>query len=490
MFLLMVIAFFTSRVVLDKLGIEDYGIYNVVAGFTVFFGFFSSSLTNATQRFLTVALGHNDLDEGNKVFNLHFFVYGLVCLAVIFVGEAIGPWFISNKLTIPIERVAAAQWVFQFSLITLCFSLIGIVFNSVLIAHENMKVYSVFGIVDGMIRLVIAYLLALVPMDRLVFYGLSVALLSCGIQVAYLVYCFRNYEECYFRFYWDKGLIKETASFISWNTLSTAIVALNDQGVSILMNIFFGPIINAARGVTAQVSGAVFRFSSNFMISVQPQIVKSYANRDFAYLYRLFYHSSCYSYYLLLVFSIPVVIYCPEILSLWLKEVPEWTVVFIRLSLISALPSILKNPIWFIVIAVGKLKKFIIVSSLVQMAYFPLSYLLLTFGFSPFSVYMLSLIVAIVNLIAQLIVLKRYIDYSYREYYTKVIRPILCTTIFTFIFSLLICYCYTPSDFVTLVAMCVLIVIFTLVSVWIVGMSKKEKEGVVSLVKLKILNHM
>lgn len=486
MLVMMFVSLYTARIVLDNLGVIDYGIYNVIGGITVFLGFFSSSLTNATQRFLTVALGHKDVKEGNEVFNQHLWIYLIICLLLSIIGEIVGPWFIIHKMTIPAERLEAALIVFHVSIFVLCVTLIGIVFNSALIAHEDMKVYSYISILEALLKLFIAYSLTIVKSDLLVVYAILMAVGVLIIQGCYMAYCLKNYPECRFRWYWDKKMLKRTFNFVGWNTVGTAEAAINEQGIDVLINIFFGPIVNAARGITGQVSGAVYRFSTNFLISVQPQIVKSYVNNEHAYLNSIFFHSSKYSYYLLWIFVCPLLFCIDSVLNLWLVEIPQWTSIFIRWSLCTSLLTILAKPIWFIIIATGNLKKFTLYKTAAAILIFPITYVILLFGASPDSVYVCFFVASIGITSLQIFLLRYYIEYSFRTYLLKVIYPVFKVTFLSYIGGFLIYLIVVKLLNINSLCSSVITVPLVLLIIWFVGMSNNEHNIVLKFIKSKI----
>ena len=299
MMFVMGVSFFTSRVVLDKLGVIDYGIQNVVGGMASMFIFFRSSLSNASQRFFSIAIANGDLEFARKTFCQHQTIYIALAVFVILLAETIGLWFVMYKLVIPSDRLNAALWIYQFALISLVLTLLSVVYDAILISHENMRIYSYVGIYEGIAKLIIAYLISVAPFDRLIFYAMLTMLVALSIRLFYGFYCKKKYNECQFKIVFDKQNIKETTAFISWNFIGTAVWAVNNQGIDILLNLFFGPIVNAAKAIATQINGVITNFTSNFFVSVQPQITKSYANNDFDYLMKLFYASSKYSFFLL-----------------------------------------------------------------------------------------------------------------------------------------------------------------------------------------------
>lgn len=485
MLFVMFVAFFTSRVVLDKLGVEDFGINNVVGGLAVMFVFFSSSMSNATQRFLNFELGKNDVDGAKKVFNQHLFIYGLILIVVLIAAETFGLWFVKNKLTIPENRMFAAVCVYQFTIASLCFTLLGVVFNSMIIAHEDMKIYSYLGIAEGLLKLGIAYLISVVSFDKLIFYSFALALLIVLVQFFYAIYCFRNYSECSFQWSWDKKQFKSTFAFLGWNTVGTAVYAINSQGVNILLNMFFGPVVNAARGVAYQIDNAVNNFSNNFFTAVRPQITKAYAAQDFEYLNRLFFQSSKYSFFLLWVLCLPIMMCSKTLLSLWLVEVPEWTDIFIVWVLAYSLVNVLGNPIWSIALSVGKLSKYIAIGSAVYLMVFPISYVLLKNGASPVSVFVTLFAVRCVYIMVVLVIIHSYVNFSYKEYFKKIIYPCLLVVgisgVATYVLANLL-----QESIAKEICVGTFAILSALSCVWFLGMTADDKTFVKSVIKGKL----
>lgn len=485
MAVLMLISLFTARVLLDKLGVEDYGIYNVVGGLAGMFTFFSSSLTNASQRYLNMALGKNDINAASQIVRQHFTLYLAICVIVVIAAETIGLWFVCNKLVIPPDRLDAAIWVYQFWVISLCAFLIGIIFDSQIIAHEDMNVYSYIGIYEGFSKLLICYMVSFCSIDRLVLYGFLLLLVTLSVVAFYLLYCKLHYVETSLRLLWNNELLKDTSSLLGWNTVSTLVYAINDTGINILLNMFFGPTINAARAVSVQVNNALNNFSSNFYTAVRPQLTKSYAAKEWSYLFNLFYRSSKYSFFLLWIFVLPISFAIDDILAIWLKEVPEFTGVFTVLILAHSLVYVLINPIWTLTLAVGKLKRYVGIGSTIYLSVFPLAYIALKCGYSPIYVFVIMLFVRIFYLIAELRIIHGYIDYSYTDYMVKVALPIVKVIALTII----VAYCLRlllVGNFFKTIVYCVSVCIFTCFAIWLLGVEKNERGFVLGVVKNKI----
>lgn len=485
MLLLMGITFFTSRVVLDKLGVEGYGIYNVVSSLAVSFSFFMSSLTNATQRFITIEIGKGDHVQAKKIFNQHLEVYFLIALGCLIIGEIVGVWFIQNKLNIPHERVSDAVWVFQFALLTIVTSLLTIPSESCVIAHEDMNVYSYVGVMEGIVKLCIAYLITVSPFNKLIFYAILMFLATSMTQSYYILYARLHYIECRLQKVWDVKLLKTSLSFISWNILGTARAAIITQGMDFVLNIFLGPIANAARAVTNQVDGAIFRFSSNLMVAAQPQLVKSYAQGENERLNRLFFKTTRFSFYVLWLLICPFLFCIEGVLHLWLKEVPQWTESFLLWSSLSSLVYVLTKPLWSLILAVGKLKKYVIFDTLTSVLSIPAAIVLLKLDYSPVYVYVSMLAVQALNTAALLWVVNGYIHFSLCQYAKKVILQFGYVAIISLPIVFAISYCVGTTGFRVLIYYPSGLIVNAVV-IYMVGMYKDERQMVVSKIKGKI----
>lgn len=424
MVVLMFISFFTSRIIVHSLGIIDYGICNVVGGLAAMFIFFRSSLANVTQRYLNLELGKGDMAGARNVFCLHQTLYIAIALLTILVSETLGLWVVYTQLEIPAERLNAAVWVFHFTVIALATTIMSVVFDSTLIAHENMKIYSYVGIFEGLFKLLVAYVVSIATVDKLITYQLLLMVLAILLWVFYALYCRNKYEECRYRFYWNREEARKAGAMVSWNTVGTIAWAFNEHGLNILLNLFFGPAVNAARGVAYQVSIMISNYGQNFLMSLQPQITKSYANGDLENVNKLFYAGSKLSVFLLWAFCLPVMLCVDFLLHLWLKEVPEYAGIFIVWMLAMYMVNTLSNPVWFLALAVGKLKKYVLVGSTIFFMAFPMSYVCLKLGALPTSVFVCLLIARIAYYLAEFTIVRSYVTIPVREYLVKVIVPI------------------------------------------------------------------
>lgn len=482
MLLLMGITFFTSRVVLDKLGVEGYGIYNVVSSLAVSFSFFISSLTNATQRFITIEIGKGNHKQAKRIFNQHLEIYFFIALGCFIIGEIAGVWFIQNKLNIPHDRITDAIWVFQFALLTIVVSLLTIPSESCVIAHEDMNVYSYVGVMEGIVKLFIAYLITVSPFNKLIFYAILMFLASSLSQSFYILYARLHYIECRIQRIWDVKLLKQSFSFISWNILGTARAAIITQGMDFVLNIYLGPVANAARAVTNQVDGAIFRFSSNLMIAAQPQLVKSYAQGESDRLNRLFFKTTRFSFYVLWLLICPFLLCIDSVLHLWLKVVPQWTEYFIFWGLLLSLVYVLTKPMWSLILAVGKLKKYVIFDTFTSVLIIPLAVVLLKLGYSPVSVYMASVGVQVLNTLTLLLVIKNYIHFSLIQYGKKVLLQIVFVSIVSFLLVFTLSYLVSTTDFYVFVYY-PLGLIANATIIYLIGLYPDERQMVVNKIK-------
>lgn len=482
MLLLMGITFFTSRVVLDKLGVEGYGIYNVVSSLAVSFSFFISSLTNATQRFITIEIGKGNHKQAKRIFNQHLEIYFFIALGCFIIGEIAGVWFIQNKLNIPHDRISDAIWVFQFALLTIVASLLTIPSESCVIAHEDMNVYSYVGVMEGIVKLCIAYLITVSPFNKLIFYAILMFLASSLPQSFYILYARLHYIECRIQRIWDIKLLKQSFSFISWNILGTARAAIITQGMDFVLNVFLGPIANAARAVTNQVDGAIFKFSSNLMIAAQPQLVKSYAQGESDRLNRLFFKTTRFSFYVLWLLICPFLLCIDSVLHLWLKVVPQWTEYFIFWGLLSSLVYVLTKPMWSLILAVGKLEKYVIFDTFTSVLIIPLAVVLLKLGYSPVSVYMASVGVQVLNTLTLLLVIKSYIRFSLIQYGKKVLLQIVFVSIVSLLLVFTLSYLVGTTDFYVFVYY-PLGLIANATIIYLIGLYPDERQMIINKIK-------
>lgn len=478
----MAVTFFTSRVILDKLGVVDFGIQNVVGGVATLFVFFRSSLSNATQRYLSVALGKKDLEYAQQIVQQHHTIYMLIGMVSAVLAELFGMWLVSKKLVIPPDRIVAAQWVLQFAIIGFVVNICNVTPHAIMVAHENFRIYSYIGVVEAVAKLGIAYVISVVSFDRLITYSLLLLLVNLGVLMFNAVYTKIRYEECSYRPLWIPALIKDMFGFIGWNVFGTAVYTLNDAGINLLLNMFFGPVVNAARGVAFQVSNAVNQFGQNFFTAVRPQIFKSYTENNKDLLLSLFYRSSKYTFFLLWLIILPVMLKVDTILGLWLREVPHETNVFLIWVLAYSLVNALVEPIWAMMLAVGKLKKYSIIGNSVFIMIFPISYFFLKAGATAVSVFTIAFAVRFVYVFVVLFIVSQFIKFSVQDYLRKVFLPIIVVICLASLCSRFICG-YFPNTFIGLLFTVIITLLVNILFISLAGMTTNERASFILILK-------
>ena len=484
MLLVMVVALFTSRIVLAALGVDDYGIYNVVGGISSSLIFFSSAISTSTQRYLNFELGRNNIVAVNNVFNLNLLLYAGLAIMVLIAGLTFGQWFVENKLVIPQAQRGAAVIVLYATVISLSSVFIFSVFESVLIARENMKLYAYIGIIDVMMKLGIAYLIMILP-DRLVAYAWLMVVVQVLPKLMMAVYCIRKYPETKIRYYWNTKLFKEIFGFTGWNIYGSAVWMFNGQGINILLNLFFGPVVNAANGIAQQVNAAVTNFGNNFFTAVRPQLVKRFSAGEIQELLNLIYASSRFGVYLLWILSLPIIVRSSQILHIWLKDVPVYTPLFVQWVLIYSIVNSLNNPVWTAQMATGKIRKTVIIGSNLFLLAFPVSWLLLKYGVSPWVVFPVLCLGRTLFLITTLHFLSKEIMITAKEYFVKVICPCVITIVLSTLISNL-SDCLFPYDFKGLILFAMCSLFTTMLIVFSVGITRGERLFVIEKVRSMI----
>lgn len=423
----MLVGLYTSRIVLDALGVDNYGIYNVVGSFIVAFTFISGPLGTATQRFLNFELGKGSDGRLNKVFNLSFYTYLVLAAILVVIIEIAGYWFLTYKMQMPSERSEAAYFAFHMSVLTLVINLLRTPFEALIIAYERMSFYAYISIADVLLKLLNAFLLLYVSFDKLKIYSLNMLVISVIVLIVTLGYIKSNFRDVKIqhpRYNWDKSLFKEMMGFSGWSLFGSVASMTANQGLNILLNLFFGVVVNAAMGIANQVNTAVVQFVSNFQVAFRPQIVKYYAQNNIEELRRLILNTSKYSYLLLFAIACPVCFNMDFLLRVWLKNPPEYATEFAVMMLIYALLETLSAPMWMTVQATGKIKKYQLVISSVMFLNIVLSYIFLKIGFGPVTVLLIKCCLDFVYLIVRLIFMKAKIDFSIKEFIKRTILPI------------------------------------------------------------------
>lgn len=399
MIVVMGIGLFTSRITLSVLGVSDYGVYNVIGGTVSMLAVLTGAVSAATSRYLTYSLGIGDMEELKKTFSTALSIHIILAIIIGVIAEVVGIWFLNTQLNIPSDRMHAANWILHFSIFTFVIGIIAIPYTSSIISHEKMNIYAYLSLYDVFVKLGIVYLLYLTPIDKLVSYGLLLMLASLSTQIIYYIFCRKNFEECRYHFMLDKKLIKEMTAFIGWAFFGNAAVIAKNQSLSILLNIFFGTVVNAAQGIAMQVNGAVTSFIRNFMTAVNPQITKSYAQKNFDYLYMLIIRSAKYSIYLAMLLIIPIIMHIDSILNVWLVEVPLHSNNFVNMVLLYTSVECFINPLLTALLSTGKIKHYEIGITIIYIVNILSVYLFFKLGSSPEMAFVLNIVFKIIVLL-------------------------------------------------------------------------------------------
>ncbi len=487
MLLLMIVALYTSRVVLNALGVEDFGIYNVVGGVVSILGFFTSSLSNVTQRYINIGLGKEDEEETTLYFRQSFTLMLCVSIVLLVLGEILGMWFIHEKLVIPPNRITAALWVFQFSLISIVLSILQVPFVGAIVAHERMQIYAYLGIFDAVAKLLVAFLLmSVVSFDKLILYSVLIGVVSFLTFTFHVIYCRCNFSECRVRFYWGKSLISEMSRFIGCNLFGCFAWSAGIQGTNILLNLFFGPTVNAARAISVQISSAVARFTDSIMTSVKPQIIQSYVSGNRAYMILLIEKSSKYAFIFSILLAAPIMIEMNIILQFWLGIVPEYTVAFARLTLCEMLVGVFISSLWVAANATGKIKKNQVYGRMFTLAILPISYLFMRLTQEPIVPFVVAVCANIGYWLYALYDIHKQLDLDLLHYSNAVVKPAVTIGTLMLTIGVLINLLIPSESFARLILTMSFTTIIGLSAIYIM-LSSQEKKYVIHIIR-KITN--
>lgn len=485
MIFLLIVGFYASRVVLDALGENDYGIYSVVGGVVAMFSIISGALNSAVSRFITFEMGKGTRADLNKVYSTSVLIQIALSVIIIAICEPAGIWFIRNEMTISPDRIPAALWVLQFSLLSFVVNLMSVPQMASITAHEKMSAYAWIGMLDGMLRLAVALLIVHSPTDRLVWYSALMAVSVIVVRVAYGIYCRKHFPECRFRSVFEKGLVKEMFSFAGWNFIGVTSGVLRDQGGNILVNIFFTTAMNAARGVAVQLNGAVQGFVTNFMTAVNPQITKSYASGERAYMLSLVKKSSKMAFFLLFIIALPMLFNTEYLLGIWLKEVPEHSASFVQLFLVFALSESLSSPLITAQLATGNIRNYQMIVGGLQLLNLPVAYVLLKYGAPAQSTVAVSIVISQICLVARLILLRKMIGLSMREFFAQVYLRVAVVALAALALPLMLMR-VMPGGFAGFCLSVGICVLCAGMSILYVGCTKVERREMVSMILSRI----
>ncbi len=483
MFITTIVGLYTSRVVLNTLGIIDYGIYNVVGGIITMASFLNLAMVAASQRFLSFELGTGDEDRLRRVFCTSINIHALICVISFIVAETLGLWFVNEKLVIPGDRIIAANWVFQASILTFIINVMSVPYNSAIVAHERMSAFAYISILDVTLKLLIVYMLAIIPYDKLIIYSILMVFVVLLIRLCYTIYCKRHFVECTYHFLIDKPLFKEMFAFAGWSLFGNMGFSFKNQLSNIILNLFFGPTVNAARGVAIQVSAHVKTFANSFTMALNPQITKQYAIGNIDASRKLVYAGSRYTFYLMTLISIPVIINIDYILRLWLGIVPEYTSIFVIFTIITSLIHAMSECVTKAIQATGRVKWFQIGVCLIMLSELPIAWILMELGFPPYAVMWPSLLTYSIAVFFRFWLIHNYVEgYDFSDYFVNVV--LRCALVFVFSYGL----SYILSKYTNLTLTGLLLSLFfsslsTFLIVFTLGMNTNERKMIVDKIK-------
>ena len=481
----MLVGLYTSRVVLRVLGVEDYGLYNVIGGIIALFTVLNNALINTTSRFITVSLAKEKALGTRQTFNMAFLMHCAVALFLIVIGETIGLWYLHHKLVIPVGREFAAEWLYQFTIIAAVLSTVNVPYNACIVAHEKINVFAILQVIDSVLKLGIVFVIQVAPYDKLIFYAVLMLLVTVFNFMFNYVYCHKKFEEVKFLFFWSRERFKEILKFIGWALVGNFSNMFYTQGINLMLNAFCGPAVNAARGIAVQVQGVVAQMANNVQTAINPQIIKTYSINDLDRMHMLICASSRFCYYLLLLFSLPIMLEANYILHLWLGVVPAHTVNFIRLTLMTVLLDAFINPMFTANLASGKLNIYYIPVSVVSVTFMFLTYFAIKYTLVPESTFLCYLAMVALGLVVRILVMRKQVQLKSSIYIKAAILPAMVVTLLASalpVASHLLVRGNIARLFATLMASS----ISTVTVVFFAGITKQERQFAIQFAQRKL----
>lgn len=477
MILVMAVSLYTSRVILKALGVDDFGLYDVIGGIVALFSILSGSLTSAISRFLTYELGKGNSQRLKQIFSSSVFIQLMISLVVILALAPLGLWFINAKLNVPPDRYVAAYWVFGFSILTFCLHLLSVPYNAAIISHEKMAVFSYISLIEVSFKLLIAYCINLFAQNRLIIYAAMLFGVVLVIQLIYAGYCIRKFPECKLSLAYDRGLLKEIGSFAGWNFIGSAAGVLRNQGNNIILNLFYGTVANAAYSICMQVNNAVNQLADNFMVSVNPQITKYYAQSEIKEMNNLMFRSARMSFFLSWLLASVILLNTEYILNLWLAKIPDHTVIFVQLILWFTITESVSKPLITGMLATGKIKNYQIVVGGLQMLNLPISYVLLKLGAAPQAPLAVSIGVSLACLSARLVMLRGLMPFDSMAFIKKVILRVILVGALSFAVPYFIkLFVGETSGFITFLWESAVCLCWTVAVIYYIGCDNNERR--------------
>ena len=489
MMVTMLIALYTSRVVLQVLGVNDYGIYQAVGGIVGFLSFVNNALSQGSSRFITYGLGKGNIDGLKKIFATTLTSHIILAVAIVLVAETAGLWFLHHRMVFPPDRIAAAEWVFHFSVLTAFFTLTQVPYNACIIAHEKMTVYAYISIVDAVCKLLIVYMLIIGEMDKLILYAILHCVLQVIIITFYWLYCVRHFEESQFRLYIDKKCFRDIVGFSGWNLFANTAIALNNQGILILLNMFFTPAVVAARSISLQVDMAAYQFVTNFQTAALPQIVKRYAIKDYEGSKRLLLEMAKYSFFMMLIIAVPIFFTADKLLEIWLGVVPPYTIIFLQLIVIQSLVQVFDTSFYKALYAKGQLRENALLSPTCLFVNFVVVYVLFKLDASPVALSWTTIgCYSFMAFVIKPVLVIKLVNYKWQDL-VPVFKDCLKVVLLSLPIPVIAYYgvksvhLYLFVDFLVLVLICVLSVAGV---VWFIGIDKNMRTRLVTMARKKM----
>lgn len=476
--LILLVSLYTIRVVLDVLGVEDYGIYNVVAGIVTLFSFLSGTMASATQRFFSFALGRKDHEQLKKIFSVNIAIYIGIAIIAVIVLESVGLWFVNEKLEVPLGRFEAARFIYHFAVLTFITTILTAPFMAIIIAHEDMQIYAYVSIIEAVLKLGVVFLLMYIEADKLELYGVLLFIVSLINALIFITIALQKYDECQFKkFYWDKGLVQEILGFTGWTLFGQVTTVVRNQAVTILINQVFNPVVVASRAIALSISGQIGIFANNFNTSLYPPIIKSYSSNNKSDMFSLIYSGSKLTFFLMWVISLPLLVELEMILNIWLKNVPPDAVLFTQLKIIESLILSLSLPLATAARAPGKMKTYELILGVIQLSIFFVSWAILKMGYPAYSVFVVAIIVNIVMFFVRLVIVSNLIDLSIEGFTVKVVFPIIGVIILSTVPSYFIKKSL-PLGFGYSIIVMVSSVLVSFISMYYIGLDKNWREKI------------
>ena len=486
-FIAIVVSLYTSRKILEALGVDDFGVMNVVGGIITLMAFINGSMSVATQRYLTYELGRGEKGDFNRLFSMAVYIHAIIAVVVLVAAETIGLWVVNTHLNIPEPRMGAANWIYQATIMASILGILQTPYNAAIVSYEHMHIYAYIGLGETFAKLLIVLALLIYPYDRLAIWGFALLALQCVVAIFYRIYCMRRLDGCRVRMHaWDNSLFRSMLGFTGWNMFGTVAWTLKGQGTTVLLNIFGGPVYNAAYGVSCQVTGAIRNLISGFQSAVNPQITKTYAANDIAATCRLLCKSSKISYFLMFIVSLPVLFEIDFIMGFWLVEVPEFAPLFTRLVIVESLFDTLAGPMITSLMATGRIKWYQIVVGTILLFNIPVTYMLLKLGCHIATPLVVSIVFMFLGNASRLMFCRNMLGQSLRVYLRDVVVPILTVSIISIVPTWMV-YSHMEQGWLRLISLCAMSIAVVSALVFSIGFSRTERTFVINILRPRLV---